>query len=120
MGRGGNTTQSAPAGLLARRGRLRVPKPPLDPDSGLGLPAEMLTVRSTNLARIGYDRWTKRLFVEFADNAVYVWNDVPEQAYIGLREASSHGRYLSNYIANGTYQSEKLRERGALGAFAEA
>ncbi|GAH77641.1 unnamed protein product, partial [marine sediment metagenome] len=60
-------------------------------------------VQSSNIRSIGYDASAMILEVEFHDRRVYQYFDVPESRHQGIMQASSHGKYLNNYI-KGYYQ----------------
>jgi hypothetical protein len=55
-------------------------------------------VVSSNIGSIGYDAISKILEVEFLTGAIYHYFGVPEQLYVQLMSASSHGTFLSQYI----------------------
>lgn len=55
-------------------------------------------VRSRDLALIGYDAATSVLEVVFRAGGVYRYQQVPEEVYQGLMQASSHGSYFQKHI----------------------
>lgn len=55
-------------------------------------------VTSSNIASIGYDENTSTLEIEFLDNSIYQYFDVPQQIYKGLMQADSHGKFLAQNI----------------------
>ena len=55
-------------------------------------------VTSSNLAAIGYDADTYTLTIEFRSGGTYEYLDVPEDVYLGLKHASSHGQYFQSEI----------------------
>ena len=59
----------------------------------------LIAVRSSNLAGVGYDGST--LTIEFRGGRVYEYYGVPGFEYIGLMNASSHGKYFHANIRNG-------------------
>jgi KTSC domain len=65
------------------------------------------SVSSSNIASIGYDSSSQTLEVEFHGGSVYQYSGVPQEVYDGLMGASSHGKYLNEYI-KGTYSYSKV------------
>lgn len=65
-------------------------------------------VSSSNIASIGYDPMRMILEVEFLNGSIYQYYDVPEELYIGLMAASSHGKFLHEYIKKGGYRFERV------------
>ncbi len=68
---------------------------------------EMTNVDSSNVESVGYDEDSSTLQVEFINGGMYQYFDVPEDVFIGLRDADSVGRYLSDRI-KGTYRYSKV------------
>jgi hypothetical protein len=64
-------------------------------------------VSSSNIASIGYEPATEVLEVEFLDNSVYQYFNVPNFVYEALMAAPSHGVYLNENI-KGQYQYERI------------
>ena len=56
------------------------------------------SVRSRDLALIGYDAATAILEVVFRAGGVYRYQGVPENIYQGLMAASSHGTFFQKYV----------------------
>jgi hypothetical protein len=56
------------------------------------------TVKSSNVASIGYDPGSQTLEVEFHHGGVYQYLSVPGEVSEGLFQASSHGRYFQAHI----------------------
>lgn len=54
----------------------------------------MTTVRSSNIASVGYDPLTCTLVIAFHSGGVYAYFGVPWSVYRGLMQAESHGRYF--------------------------
>jgi len=69
----------------------------------------MIPVKSSNIASIGYDENTNTLRVSFLNGSLYDYHSVPESLYNGLMNAASHGGYLDAYIKKGGYQYTKRR-----------
>lgn len=61
---------------------------------------ERENVSSSNLESIGYDYHNEILEIEFKNNSVYQYFNVPENVYDELMNASSHGVYFSANIKN--------------------
>ena len=59
---------------------------------------ERQSVSSSNIASIGYDANSQTLEVEFKSGRIYQYYNVPLSEYNGLMNASSHGKYLNQYI----------------------
>jgi hypothetical protein len=68
---------------------------------------EMTHVDSSNVESVGYDEGSETLQVEFINGANYQYFDVPENVYIGLRDAESVGGYLADNI-KGEYRFSKV------------
>ena len=66
------------------------------------------TVSSQIIASIGYDIERCRLEVEFRNGWIYEYDDVPTVVHNGLMTASSHGRFLKQYIVD-TYVTRRIR-----------
>lgn len=66
-------------------------------------------VNSSNLASVGYDASSSILEVEFLDNSVYQYFNVPNSIYMGLMSASSKGRYLDQNVKKAGYNYKKIR-----------
>jgi hypothetical protein len=60
----------------------------------------MHPIQSSNLLSVGYDAKSRTLRIEFSTGAVYVYSDVPNEVYQGLRSAPSVGRYFATNIKN--------------------
>lgn len=57
----------------------------------------MIPVNSNTINSIGYNLQTNTLYVSF-DNGTYRYNNVPQQEYINLMNASSKGEYHKENI----------------------
>jgi len=68
---------------------------------------EMIKVDSSNVEAVGYDEDSSTLQVEFKNGGMYQYFDVPEEVFIGLRDADSVGGYLAARI-KGTYRYSKV------------
>jgi uncharacterized protein len=68
---------------------------------------ERKPVTSSNIASIGYDETTCTLEIEFLNNSIYQYFDIPLQIYQDLINADSHGKYLANNI-KGVYRYSRV------------
>lgn len=60
---------------------------------------EMIRVRSSAIAAIGYDARTNTLFVIFTSGPkTYSYFGVPQSVYEGFINSNSHGEYFDLYI----------------------
>ncbi len=66
------------------------------------------SVKSGNIARVGHDRATKKLQIEFQSGALYEFSDVTKRGHTRFIEAESIGAYFHAFI-KGQFQSKKLR-----------
>ena len=64
-------------------------------------------VTSSNIASIGYDETSQTLEIEFLNGGVYQYFDVPNNIYVGIMGADSHGQYLAQNI-KGYYRYSKV------------
>lgn len=80
------------------------------PDSYLVIITTMLRtpVISSNLQSVGYDSSSKVLEVEFTNGSVYQYSNVPKLIYVGLMNATSHGKFFHAYVKN-TYPHSQVR-----------
>ncbi len=58
----------------------------------------MVPVSSSNVQSIGYDENTMALYVNFLNNALYIYKNVPKLEYDELLRAPSIGSYLHRNI----------------------
>lgn len=65
------------------------------------------SVKSSNLASVGYESETQTLEIEFNHGGVYQYFDVPKNVYEELMNADSHGVYFSANIRN-DYEYQKM------------
>lgn len=70
---------------------------------------EMIRVRSSNIAAIGYDQKRELLRIAFLSGAVYEYYGVPEHLYDGIMSADSHGRFLNAYIKVPEFSYKQIR-----------
>lgn len=61
---------------------------------------ERYSVASSNISSIGYDPGTETLEVEFLNNSIYQYYNVPQNMYDQLMMEPSKGRFLNTYIRN--------------------
>ncbi len=67
--------------------------------------ADMVPVKSSNIAAVGYD--TSGLRVQFKDGATYVYAGVPADLHANLMGAESVGKFLASEI-RGKFKAQKL------------
>lgn len=68
------------------------------------LTPDMTPVDSTSIRSIGYDEASSTLYVEFADGATYIYDNVPQLIHQELLQAESVGGYFNRVIrANYSY-----------------
>jgi len=68
---------------------------------------ERKPVQSSNLSSIGYDENSSTLEVEFLNNTIYQYFDVPQHIYKGLIQADSQGQFLAQNI-KGVFRYSKI------------
>lgn len=68
---------------------------------------ERVSVVSSDLASVGYERTSLTLEIEFQNGAIYQYFDVPEHVHDGLMAAPSKGRYFNAHI-KGVFQYQKI------------
>ncbi|MCK5601397.1 KTSC domain-containing protein [Candidatus Pacearchaeota archaeon] len=61
---------------------------------------EMIDVQSSNLSQVGYDAETQTLGIVFKSGVLYHYENVPQEVFDELIEASSAGRYFNTQIRN--------------------
>jgi hypothetical protein len=70
---------------------------------------ELKEVKSSNIARIGYDAESSTLVVEFKGSGKYAYAGVPEKEYLELLEAKSVGQHFHAKIrSNPLYKALRL------------
>ncbi|KYH30637.1 hypothetical protein CLTEP_25340 [Clostridium tepidiprofundi DSM 19306] len=68
---------------------------------------EMISVSSSNVDKIGYDRENQVVYVRFLNNSLYIYKGVPEFEFNALLNASSVGSYLHRNYKN-IYPYERI------------
>lgn len=68
---------------------------------------ERQSVQSSNISSIGYDSESQTLEIEFLNNSIYQYFDIPEHIYNELMESSSKGQYLANNV-KGVYRYSRV------------
>jgi hypothetical protein len=56
-------------------------------------------IKSSNLKKTVYDTETKKLTVEFNNNTIYEYEEVPHQIYTRFRLSESQGKYFISEIS---------------------
>lgn len=67
---------------------------------------DMMYVQSSNVDQIGYDDSTQELHVTFKNGGHYVYHNVPEHLFEGLKNAASVGSFLNREIKS-SYSFDK-------------
>jgi hypothetical protein len=65
-------------------------------------------VISSSIASVGYDKKGMIMEVEFHNGAIFQYFDVPEDVYLGLVNAPSHGAYFMHEV-KGKFNRQKTR-----------
>ena len=60
--------------------------------------AEMIPVKSSNLAGISYEPNQQVLTVWFLNGSIYNYYDVPQSTWVSFQNADSKGKYLAANI----------------------
>ncbi len=68
-----------------------------------------VAVSSSNLASIGYDAESKTLEIKFLNGTIYQYFGVPDNIYLGLMSAPSHGQYHAAYMKKGGYKYFQIK-----------
>lgn len=55
---------------------------------------EVVTIKSTSLARVAYDHQCATLTIKFRDGTAYQYEGVPLETFVDLLRANSKGAYL--------------------------
>lgn len=61
---------------------------------------DKIVVDSSNIYSVEYDPDTENLLIEFKNNAIYLYKNVPSFVYDDLMESSSKGKYFKEYISD--------------------
>jgi hypothetical protein len=69
---------------------------------------EYVTVSSSNIAQIGFDKDTSTLGVIFTNGSEYIYPSFPENMHSEFISASSHGSYFHQNIRY-NYSFKRLR-----------
>lgn len=69
---------------------------------------EWQAVSSSNVEKIGYDKDTQTLGLEFKNSSIYEYPNVPESVFLELQQADSVGKYVNSNIKY-TYSFRKVR-----------
>lgn len=67
-------------------------------------------VISSNIQSLGYDKFRKKLEVEFKDGSIYRYKSVPKNIANDFEDAKSKGKYLNENIKR-QYQYRKYKDR---------
>jgi hypothetical protein len=66
---------------------------------------KMLEVKSSNVKKIGWEKEVLR--IQFNNDSLYEYYDVPESIYEDFKRSASKGRYVSKLIAK-TYRYKRI------------
>ena len=70
---------------------------------------ERISVNSSNIKSIGYDKTSQKLVIFFHSGGRYRYSNIPESMYNELMNAPSHGKYFHKNIQYKTqYPCEKI------------
>lgn len=70
-------------------------------------------VASSNLKKVGYDKNTGTLFVQFRKGNIWEYRHVPPETYDALVKASSIGRYFTKHVRD-QFEAEEVGDEAAL------
>jgi hypothetical protein len=73
---------------------------------------DMVSVKSSNIAAVGYESERRMLRVQFSNGGAYDYRDVPPDVYEELKDASSVGSYFAKCV-KGKYESAKTESISA-------
>jgi hypothetical protein len=65
-------------------------------------------IQSSNIKSSTYNTEEKTLLVEFNNNSLYQYNEVPWEVFTKLRMAESQGKYFNSNISK-KYKYEKIK-----------
>ena len=68
---------------------------------------KMISVSSSNVHSVGYDKQSQLVYVRFHTPSLYVYEGVPESEFQNLLSASSCGTYIHQKFV-GVYPYKKL------------
>ncbi len=63
---------------------------------------------SATIHTVGYEVATQTLRIVFHSGAVYEYAHVPEDVYVGLLRAKSHGAYFAAHIRSADYEFREM------------
>ena len=63
---------------------------------------------SATIHSVGYEVATQTLRIVFHSGAVYEYANVPEEVYVGLLRAESHGAYFAAHIRQAAYEFREM------------
>ncbi|MEK7152549.1 MAG: KTSC domain-containing protein, partial [Patescibacteria group bacterium] len=72
---------------------------------------QRIPVDSSDLVSIGYDEATRVLEIEFGEERLYQYFDVPLSTYEHFMKADSYGGYFNSHI-NSYYRYRRVNEAG--------
>lgn len=63
---------------------------------------------SSTIQAVGYEVATQTLRITFRSGAVYEYDNVPENVYVGLLQAPSHGAHFSAHIREAGFEFREV------------
>jgi hypothetical protein len=73
-----------------------------------GVRMEMQRIHSESIRAVGYNPENRILLIEFNNNGLYKYFDVPDSIYTGLMGARSKGAYVNRYVRD-HFSHKKIR-----------
>ncbi|WP_035803357.1 KTSC domain-containing protein [Kitasatospora mediocidica] len=70
---------------------------------------QLVPVRSSDLAAVGYDPIASLLEVQFLDGRAYQYSGVPAVVHQRLMTAPSKGRYFDRFVKRARYSWARVR-----------
>ena len=61
---------------------------------------QMIDVNSSNVAQIGYDENEQTVYIRYNNGTLYIYKEVPQHEFDGLKNAPSVGSYLHRNFKN--------------------
>ena len=92
-----------PDSVFAKTYNIKEITMPIEP-----LTFEMISVKSPNVAKLGYDEENSILAIEFLNNTRYLYLDIPKKHFDNLLKTPSIGSYLHRNI-KGNFRYVRIR-----------
>lgn len=65
-------------------------------------------VVSSNIASVGFDKEKNRLCIQFQNGKCYEYTGVPQEIYVDLMTAESHGKVFNKLIRNKGFGDKQI------------